>query len=97
MSNWLIIRPQSWCFHGSNAPAAAVYKDKVIVYGDPVDYDPVIETDNLEFGDWKTNFAILNIKGQIQDPDLIVNDDGKVYFHEESSNAFPIRMVKVDP
>ncbi|MCK7590673.1 family 43 glycosylhydrolase [Subsaxibacter sp. CAU 1640] len=97
MSNWKFIRPQSWYFHGSNAPAAAVYKDKIIVYGDPVGYGPVIETDNPELGDWKTNFAIINVPGQIQDPNLFVDDDGKVYLYEESSNKWPLRVVELDP
>ena len=35
MSNWKFIKPQSWYFKGSNAPAAAVYNDKIIAYGDP--------------------------------------------------------------
>ncbi|MEJ2113720.1 MAG: 1,4-beta-xylanase, partial [Flavobacteriaceae bacterium] len=54
MSNWKFIRPQSWYFDGCNAPAAAVYNDKIIVYGDPKGYGPIIETDNPELGDWKT-------------------------------------------
>ncbi len=97
LSNWQFIRPQSWYFHGSNAPAVAVYGDKLIAYGDPVGYGPVIETANPELGDWTTNFAILNIPGQIQDPDLFVDDDGKVYLYEESSNKWPIRVVELDP
>ena len=97
MLNWKFVRPQSWYFHGTNAPAAAVYKDKIILYGDPVGYGPIIETDNPELGDWKTNFAIINVPGQIQDPDLFVDDDGKVYLYEESSNKWPIRVVELDP
>jgi len=97
MLNWKFIRPQSWYFHGCNAPAAAVYKDKIIVYGDPVGYGPVIETDNPELGDWKTNFAILSIPGQIQDPDLFIDDDERVYLYEESSNKWPIRVIELDP
>ncbi|MCB0460448.1 MAG: family 43 glycosylhydrolase, partial [Flavobacteriaceae bacterium] len=97
MSNWKFIRPQSWYFDGSNAPAAAVYKDKIIVYGDPKGYGPIIETNNPELGDWKTNFAVINIPGQIQDPNLFVDDDGKVYLYEESSNKWPIRVVELDP
>ena len=97
MSNWKFIRPQSWYFDGSNAPAAAVYKDKIIVYGDPKGYGPIIETNNPELGDWKTNFAVINIPGQIQDPNLFVDDDGKVYLYEESSNKWPIRVIELDP
>jgi len=97
MSNWKFIRPQAWYFKGSNAPAAAVYKDRLIVYGDPSGRGPVIETDNPELGDWQTNFAVLNMPRGIQDPDLFVDDDNKVYLYEESSNKWPVRGVQLDP
>lgn len=97
MSNWTFIKPQSWYFKGSNAPAAAVRNGKVIVYGDPSGSGPIIETDNPELGDWKTNYAVLDPSGGIQDPDLFVDDDGKVYLYEESSNLWPIRVVELDP
>ncbi|GAA5035254.1 endo-1,4-beta-xylanase [Marivirga lumbricoides] len=97
MSNWKFIRPQSWYFKGSNAPAAAVFKDKIIAYGDPSGRGPIIETDNPELGDWKTNFAVLNMPHGIQDPALFVDDDQKVYLYEESSNKWPIRVVELDP
>ncbi|AVR47476.1 1,4-beta-xylanase [Christiangramia fulva] len=96
LSNWKFIRPQSWYFKGSNAPAAAVYKDKIIAYGDPSGRGPIIETDNPELGDWKTNFAVINLSNGIQDPDLFVDDDGRVYLYEESSNKWPIRVVELD-
>ena len=96
MSNWTFIKPQSWFFKGSNAPAAAVKDGKIIVYGDPSGRGTVIETDNPELGDWKTNYAVLNPKNGIQDPDLFVDDDGKVYLYEESSNEWPIRVVELD-
>ncbi len=97
MSNWTFIRPQSWYFKGSNAPAAAVKDDKIIVYGDPSGRGPVIETGNPELGDWQTNFAVLNVPGGIQDPNLFVDDDGRVYLYEESSNRWPIRGIELDP
>ena len=97
MSNWKFIKPQSWYFKGSNAPAAAVKGDKVILYGDPSGRGPILETDNPELGDWKTNYAVINPRGGIQDPDLFVDDDGRVYLYEESSNTWPIRVVELDP
>ena len=96
MSNWKFIRPVSWYFSGSNAPAAAVFKDKIIAYGDPSGRGPVIETDNPEIGDWVTNYAVLNVPGGIQDPNLFVDDDNRVYLYEESSNRWPIRGVELD-
>ncbi len=96
MGKWKFIRPQSWYFSGSNAPAAAVKGDKILVYGDPSGYGPIIETDNPELGDWKTNFAVINPPGGIQDPNIFVDTDGRVYLYEESSNKWPIRGVELD-
>lgn len=96
MSEWKFIRPQSWYYNGSNAPAAAVKNNKILVYGDPSGRGAIIETENPELGDWKTHFAVLNPPGGIQDPDLFVDDDGRVYLYEESSNKWPIRGVELD-
>ncbi|UII23141.1 family 43 glycosylhydrolase [Fulvivirga ligni] len=95
MSNWKFIKPQSWYFNGSNAPAAAVLNDEIIVLGDPSGHGAVIKTDNPELGDWKTTYSVIPIG--IQDPDLFVDDDGRVYLYEESSNLYPLRMVELDP
>lgn len=97
MSNWKFIKPQSWYFNGSNAPAAAVRDGKIIVLGDPSGRGAVIETDNPELGDWNTNYAVINMPGGTQDPNLFVDDDGKVYLYEESSNKWPIRGIELDP
>ncbi|TGV02174.1 family 43 glycosylhydrolase [Flavivirga rizhaonensis] len=97
MSNWTFIKPQSWYFNGSNAPAVAVKGDKVIVLGDPSGRGAVIETDNPELGDWKTNYAVVSVPHGVQDPNLFVDDDGSVYLYEESSNKWPIRGVELDP
>ncbi len=94
MSDWQFVRPQSWYFNGSNAPAAAVYKDKVIVLGDPSGRGAVISTDNPKLGDWKTSYSVIPLG--IQDPDLFVDEDNRVYLYEESSNKWPIRVVELD-
>lgn len=96
MSNWTFIRPQSWYFNGCNAPAAAVHDGKIIVLGDPSGRGAVIETDNPDLGDWTTNFAVINVPRGVQDPNLFVDDDGKVYLYEESSNKFPIHGIELD-
>lgn len=95
MSNWEFITPENWYFNGSNAPAAAVHGDKVIVAGDPSGRMAVISTDTPEIGDWKTSYSVLPIN--IQDPALFVDDDGKVYLYEESSNKHPLYGVELDP
>jgi hypothetical protein len=96
MSTWTFIRPQSWYFNGCNAPAAAVKDGKIIVLGDPSGRGAVIETDNPELGDWKTNFAVINVPRGVQDPNLFVDDDGRVYLYEESSNKWPIHGIELD-
>ena len=97
MSNWKFIKPQSWYFNGCNAPAAAVYKDKIIVLGDPSGRGAVIETDRPELGDWQTNYAVINMPRGVQDPNLFVDEDNKVYLYEESSNKWPIHGIELDP
>ena len=97
LNNWSFIRPQGWYFSGSNAPAAAVWNDRIIVYGDPSGRGPVISTDDPDLGNWETHFSVMNLPGGIQDPDLFVDDDGKVYLYEESSNKWPIRVIELDP
>lgn len=96
MSNWKFIRPQSWYFNGCNAPAAAVNDGKIILLGDPSGRGAVIETDNPELGDWTTNFAVINVPRGVQDPNLFVDDDGRVYLYEESSNKWPIHGIELD-
>ncbi|SDK80028.1 F5/8 type C domain-containing protein [Salinimicrobium catena] len=95
MSNWEFITPQNWYFNGSNAPAAAVHGDKIIVAGDPSGRMAIISTDTPEVGDWKTSYSVLPIS--IQDPALFVDDDGKVFLYEESSNKHPLYGVELDP
>ncbi len=94
LSKWTFIRPQSWYFNGSNAPAAAVYKDEVIVLGDPSGIGAVIKTNNPLLGDWETTYSVIPIS--IQDPDLFVDEDQRVYLYEESSNKWPLRAVELD-
>ena len=96
LSEWRFIRPQAWYFNGSNAPAAAVKDDKLIVLGDPSGRGAVIETANPELGDWTTNFAVIDVPHGVQDPNLFVDDDNRVYLYEESSNTYPIYGIELD-
>ncbi len=95
MSDWKFVRPEAWYFNGSNAPAAAVYKDRVIVLGDPSGRGAVITTDDPVRGNWQTTYSVIPLG--IQDPDLFVDEDGRVFLYEESSNRWPIRVVELDP
>lgn len=95
--NWTFVLPVNWYFEGCNAPGAAVYKDKLLLYGSPYGYGAMLESTAPEKGLWKSNYAVINVPGGIQDPDIFVDDDNRVYLFEESSNLHPIRMIELDP
>lgn len=95
LSEWTFVTPQNWYFNGSNAPAAAVLEDEVIVLGDPSGIGAVIKSADPINEKWQTTYSVIPLS--IQDPDLFVDDDGRVYLYEESSNTFPLRVVELDP
>lgn len=94
LSDWQFVRPESWYFGGSNAPSVAVRGDKMIAYGDPSGRGPILESTAPDKGQWETTFNVLPLS--IQDPCLFVDDDGRVYLYEESSNLWPIRVIELD-
>lgn len=94
LQSWTFIKPQTWYFQGSNAPAAHNYKDSVLyVTGDPSGAMSVLCTDNPKKGDWK---ALPYILTDLQDPDLFIDDDGQAYMFWGSSNTFPVRGIRLD-
>ena len=95
MSNWEFIKPQSWYFNGSNAPAAWATEDEILVIGDPSGVNALIKTDNPKLGDWKTTYSV--IPHTLHDPAIFVDDDKRVYVYEGSSNLFPIKGLELDP
>lgn len=94
LTNWDFITPEKWYFQGSNAPAAHNYKDSVLyVTGDPSGNMSILYTDDPKRGNWKATAAIL---GDLQDPDLFIDDDGQAYMFWGSSNVFPLRGKKLN-
>lgn len=94
LSNWEFIKPETWYFQGSNAPAAHNYKDSVLyVTGDPSGAMSVLVTDDPKKGNWKPLPYILT---DLQDPDLFIDDDGQSYMFWGSSNTFPLKGQKLD-
>ncbi len=94
LTDWNFITPEKWYFQGSNAPAAANYKDSLLyVAGDPSGNMSILYTDNPKKGDWK---AVPSILTNLQDPDLFIDDNGQAYMSWGSSNKFPIRMEKLN-
>ncbi|SFH01659.1 family 43 glycosylhydrolase [Pontibacter chinhatensis] len=94
LQNWNFIKPEKWYFQGSNAPAAFNYKDSLLyVAGDPSGSMSVLFTDNPKRGDWQATPGIL---GDLQDPALFIDDDGKAYMYWGSSNTYPLRVKELN-
>ncbi|PTX21255.1 F5/8 type C domain-containing protein [Pontibacter mucosus] len=94
LQNWNFIKPEKWYFQGSNAPAAFNYRDSLLyVAGDPSGSMSVLYTDNPKRGDWQATPGIL---GDLQDPALFIDDDGKAYMYWGSSNTYPLRVKELN-
>ena len=93
--HWDFVNPgKNWYPQGCNAPAAHNYKDSVLyVLGDPSGASSILYTDNPKSGNWEATPAIL---GDLQDPALFIDDDGKAYMFWGSSNTYPIRGMELD-
>jgi len=96
LSNWKFIRPQSWYFESSNAPTAWSIKDSILIaLGNPSGWQSIIYTDNPKAGTWKGIPSLVPFT--LHDPALFVDDDGRVFLYEGSSNVDPIKGVELDP
>jgi xylan 1,4-beta-xylosidase len=76
------------------APAVEVSGDTIMMLGSTYKELPVWYTTNPKEGRWKrlTETAIL----PHWDPDLFLNDDGRLYLYYGSSNEFPIKVAEYD-
>jgi beta-xylosidase len=96
LSHWNFIRPQSWYFESSNAPTAWSFKDSILIaLGNPSGWQSIIYTDNPKIGTWKGIPSLVPFT--LHDPALFVDDDGRVFVYEGSSNVYPIKGVELDP
>lgn len=92
--NWDFISPEKGYFQGCNAPAAFNYKDSILyMMGDPSGIMSLLYTDNPKKGDWK---PVPSIVGNIQDPALFFDDDGRAFVYWGSSNVYPIYVNELD-
>ena len=96
LKTWDFIRPQSWYFESSNAPAAWSFKDSILIaLGNPSEWQCIIYTDDPGKGTWKGVPSL--IPADVHDPALFVDEDNKVYLYIGSSNVYPIKGVELDP
>lgn len=96
LSSWEFIRPQSWYFESSNAPAAWPLGDSlVIATGNPSGRASILYTGDPDAGTWKGAPSI--VPHTLHDPALFADDDGRVYIYEGSSNVHPIMGAELNP
>lgn len=76
------------------APAVEVFGDTLVMLGSTYKDLPVWYTTHPDDGRWKhlAETAIL----PHWDPDLFLNDDGRLYLYYGSSNEFPIKVAEYD-
>jgi hypothetical protein len=76
------------------APAVEVIGDTIVMLGSTYKELPVWYSINPKEGRWKrlTETAIL----PHWDPDLFLDDDGRLYLYYGSSNEFPIKVAEYD-
>lgn len=95
MHSWEFIHPENWYFEACNAPAAWSIDSTLLALGNPTPYMSLISADDPYKGNWKGQSAIIPLP--IRDPALFVDDNGKTYLYEGSSNLYPLVGIELDP
>ncbi|MDB4923065.1 hypothetical protein [Mucilaginibacter sp.] len=94
MNTWQFVTPEKWYFEGENAPAAFNYKDSVLyVTGNPSEAGSILHTADPKKGDWKPVASVLH---GFTDRALFIDDDGRSYMYNGSSNRLPMELVRAD-
>jgi xylan 1,4-beta-xylosidase len=77
------------------APAVWVQGDTLLVFGSTYSRNfPIWMSTNPKANEWKEAIDSLDIGGW--DPDFFVDDDGKLYMYNGSSNRFPLYGVEMN-
>lgn len=95
LRSWEFIHPARWYFESSNAPGAWSADTTILIMANPSGNMSLITANDPLKGNWQAQPSIIPI--EVHDPALYVDDDGKTYLYEGSSNRFPITGVELDP
>jgi len=77
------------------APAVWVQGDTLLVFGSTYSNNfPIWMSTNPRYNEWKEAIPALEIGGW--DPDFFVDDNGKLYMYNGSSNAYPLYGVEMN-
>lgn len=77
------------------APAVWVQGDTLLVFGSTYSTNfPIWMSTNPKANEWKEAISAFEIGGW--DPAFFINDDGKLYMYNGSSNAYPIYGIEIN-
>ena len=77
------------------APAVWVQGDTLLAFGSTYsDNFPIWMSTNPKANDWKETIPALEIGGW--DPDFFIDDNGKLYMYNGSSNSYPIYGIEMN-
>ena len=80
---------------GLNAPAVWVQSDTLLVFGSTYTKDyPIWMSTNPKANEWSEALDSLEIGGW--DPDVFLDDDGRLYMYTGSSNRFPLYGIELN-
>ncbi|WP_207514833.1 family 43 glycosylhydrolase [Longitalea luteola] len=100
LSNWhfisrLFLKPYHKVYDELCAPAVWVQGDTMFVFGSTYTSDfPIWMSTNPKGNEWKEAVDSFEIGGW--DPAFFLDDDGKLYMYNGSSNRYPLYGIEVD-
>ncbi|MBO9199516.1 MULTISPECIES: family 43 glycosylhydrolase [Niastella] len=100
MSNWhfvsrLFLKPYHKVYDELCAPAVWVQGDTLLVFGSTYSSNfPIWMSTNPKANEWKEAIDSFEIGGW--DPDFFLDDDGKLYMYNGSSNRYPLYGIEID-
>jgi hypothetical protein len=100
LSNWHFIsrsflKPYHHVYDDLCAPAVWVQGDTLLVFGSTYSTNfPIWMSTNPKANEWKEAIDSFEIGGW--DPDFFLDDDGKLYMYNGSSNRYPLYGVEID-
>lgn len=100
LSNWTFVsksflKPYHKVYDDLCAPAVWVQGDTLLAFGSTYSKNfPIWMSTNPKANQWKEVVDSFDIGGW--DPDFFVNDDGKLYMYNGSSNSYPLYGIEIN-
>jgi hypothetical protein len=89
------LKPYHKVYDDLCAPAVWIQGDTLLVFGSTYSTNfPIWMSTDPKTNDWKEAIGALTIGGW--DPDFFVDDNGKLYMYNGSSNAYPLYGIEIN-